>query len=93
MNNRYILIKESDLDSRIEEYQKTIKSMKENNLLTHDYYRTQGMEAELQSLKQKGEVVEVEKLNETTKHWLNYKKSLDFFDFLKELKYKLIKKV
>ena len=89
---RYILIKESDLDSRIEELDRLKQQSKaKDDLATFEL--TLDRIDELQSLKQKGEVVEVQRLNETMKHWLNYKKSLDFFDFLKELKYKLIKKV
>lgn len=83
MSEKYILIPEKDLDSRIEEL---IPQSKHNEKVGE--YDSEGVIiSELQSLKQKGEVVEIMDFSKTP-----YGTILSM-DELEESDYKLIKKV
>ena len=85
MSENYILIKESDLDSQIEELDRLKQQSKaKDDLATFEL--TLDRIDELQSLKQKGEVVEISEItNDDLTH--------NSLKFLKSMDYKLIKKV
>ena len=106
MSNKYILLKESDLDSRIEELDDEIKRLDDSS--PHDWinirektilkYKTERQI--LQSLKQKGEVVELSECEIIDDLFYNgYTKTVEdvragkFHKYLTNKGYKLIKKV
>ena len=87
---RYILIKESDLDSRIEELKENIN----HNSTARELSMIESEVLCIQSLKQKGEVVEITEIKQFIEEKQVKGMNVTPFKFLLERQnYKLIKKV
>ena len=62
--SKYYIIESSLIDKEIPLNKVKLGALENSGVKTHDFYRLQGIQANLESLKSKSELVEIEDINE-----------------------------